>query len=264
MTYTHGHTEPVLRSHRTRNVDNSARYLLSHLIAGRSLLDVGCGPGSLTTDLARRLAPGRVVGVDSEPAVLAEARRAAAESGVGNVEFHESDAYTLPYDDGSFDIVHAHQLLQHLEHPERALEEMRRVARSGGIVAARDVDFGTFIVFPSEPFLDRWLTMYKAVHSANGGEPEAGRRLRSWARAAGLEEVTSSASAWSYATEDERSHWAEMWADRTTETVLGSRARDLGLASEGDLVEMAAAWRRWQLAPDGWAAVMHGEIVCPT
>lgn len=262
MTYTHGHDEPVLRSHRTRNVDNSARYLLSDLVPGRSLLDVGCGPGSLTSDLARHLAPGRVVGLDVEPAVLAVARTVAAEAGVSNVEFHESDAYSLAYDDGSFDIVHAHQLLQHLEHPVRALEEMARVARPGGLVAARDVDFGTFIVFPRDPHLERWLAMYTAVHRANGGDPESGRRLLAWARAAGLEELTCSASAWTFATGEERDHWAGMWADRTTETRLGTRAEELGLASREDLTEMAAAWRRWAVTPEGWSAVMHGEIRC--
>jgi Methyltransferase domain len=62
VTYTHGHSEPVLRSHRWRTAENSCAYLLPHLRADMTPLDVGCGPGSITADLAGRVAS--VVGVD--------------------------------------------------------------------------------------------------------------------------------------------------------------------------------------------------------
>ncbi|OMQ15014.1 SAM-dependent methyltransferase, partial [Modestobacter sp. VKM Ac-2676] len=75
-TYTHGHAEPVLQSHRWRTAENSAGYLLAELRPGLDLLDVGCGPGTITVDLAARVAPGRAVGLDIAPAPLAEAPRA--------------------------------------------------------------------------------------------------------------------------------------------------------------------------------------------
>jgi ubiquinone/menaquinone biosynthesis C-methylase UbiE len=62
--YTHGHHESVLRSHRWRTVENSAAYLVPFLRPGLDLLDVGCGPGSITQDFATRVAPGRVCGLD--------------------------------------------------------------------------------------------------------------------------------------------------------------------------------------------------------
>ena len=114
--YTHGHDDSVLRSHRWRNAENSARYLLPHLEAGQRLLDVGCGPGTITVDLARRVAPGQVLGLDREnqPLQQQEARAYAAEADLGNVTFQVGDLYRLEYPDNSFDIVHAHQVLQHL------------------------------------------------------------------------------------------------------------------------------------------------------
>jgi ubiquinone/menaquinone biosynthesis C-methylase UbiE len=72
-TYTHGHAEPVLQSHRWRTVENSAAHLAPHLRPGLDVLDVGCGPGTITVDIARRVAPGRVVGLDVSEAPLAEA-----------------------------------------------------------------------------------------------------------------------------------------------------------------------------------------------
>ena len=78
MTYTHGHHESVLRSHKWRTVDNSAAYLAPHLTSGTSVLDLGCGPGTITADIGRRVAPGRVLGIDASANVIKEARRVPA------------------------------------------------------------------------------------------------------------------------------------------------------------------------------------------
>src|SRR5665811_2195218 len=111
--YTHGHHESVLRSHSWRTAANSAAYLLPHLRPGQRLLDVGCGPGTITTGLAERVSPGEVVAIDIVPEVLEQARAHAAERGV-QVTFETGDVYALGFDDGVLDVVHAHQVLQHL------------------------------------------------------------------------------------------------------------------------------------------------------
>ncbi|HSR21945.1 MAG TPA: methyltransferase domain-containing protein, partial [Candidatus Eisenbacteria bacterium] len=153
--YTHGHHDSVLRSHRWRTAENSAGYLLPHLAPGTSLLDIGCGPGTITVDLAARVEPGTVVGVDADAGVIAQAAAEARRAGV-HVEFRVADAYQLDVDDGTFDVVHAHQVLQHLRDPVTALVEMGRVCRPGGIVAARDSDYAAMTWSPAEPALDRW------------------------------------------------------------------------------------------------------------
>src|SRR5580765_8104219 len=117
MTYTHGHHESVLRSHRWRTVENSAAYVAARFTPGARVLDVGCGPGTITVDIAQRVAPGRVLGFDRAEAVLEPARTAARDAGVDNVEFAVGDVYALDLPDGSFDVVHAHQVLQHLTDP---------------------------------------------------------------------------------------------------------------------------------------------------
>jgi len=257
--YTHGHDESVLRSHRWRTAANSAAYLLPLLRPGLRLLDVGCGPATVTVDLARSVAPGLVVAVDRVEGVLSEVRGPGAGTAVA---FGAADVYELPFGPGAFDVVHAHQVLQHLNDPVVALREMGRVARPDGVVAARDSDYDAMTWHPADPLLDRWLELYRSVARANGGEPDAGRYLRSWALQAGFSQVASSASAWCYAEPDERQWWGGLWADRVTRTSLGHRSVELGLASVAELDEMAAAWRRWAAAPDGWFAVLHGEIIC--
>ncbi len=260
-TYTHGHDESVLRSHRWRTVENSAGYLLPHLEPGTNVLDVGCGPGTITIDIAQRVAPARVVGLDPADDAVAAAREAAAAAGAGNVEVETGDVYALDHADGSFDVVHAHQVLQHLADPVAALREMRRVCRPGGVVAARDAVYRAMSWYPAAPELDRWLEVYCRVAEANGGEPDAGSHLRAWAREAGFADVQTSASAWCYATDDERAWWGDLWADRVSTTALGTRAVELGLATPDDLTVMADGWRAWAAAPDGWFAVLHGEIL---
>src|SRR5437016_6053020 len=179
MTYTHGHHESVLRSHRWRTVDNSAAYAASYFVAGASVLDVGCGPGTITLDIARRVAPGKVIGIDASADVIAQAQRDAAE--VENVEFATGDIYALDFADASFDVVHAHQVLQHVPDPVGALREMRRVCKPDGVVAARDGDYGAYRWYPDEPEIDRWLELYRVIARHNRGEPDAGRKLMAWA-----------------------------------------------------------------------------------
>ena len=147
--YIHGHHESVLRSHQWRTAENSAAYLLPFLAPGATLLDIGCGPGTITVDLAERVAPGTVVGIDRAEDVLAVARASAAERGLHNVTFAVGDAYRLQFPDDSVDVVHAHQVLQHLTDPVAALTEMRRVGRPGGVVAVRDADYAATTWYPA-------------------------------------------------------------------------------------------------------------------
>jgi SAM-dependent methyltransferase len=261
-TYTHGHHESVLRSHRWRTAENSAAYLLPHLASGMDLLDVGCGPGTITLDLARLVAPGRVVGIDRAEEPLAAARADALAAGLANVAFEVGDAYALGARDGAFDVVHAHQVLQHLSDPVAALVEMGRVAGPGGIVAARDADYAAMTWFPADPLLDRWLALYESVARGNGGEPDAGRRLLSWAQAAGFTDTIPSASSWCFATPDDRGWWGGLWADRITSSALAEQAVERGLTDRAELARIAGAWRAWAEAPDGWFLVPHGEILC--
>ena len=166
----------MLRSHRWRTAENSAAYLLPSLSPGQRLLDVGCGPGTITLDLAGRVAPGQTVGVDRDAGVVAEAQRLLESREVPGIEFMTADTYALGFDDESFDVVHAHQLLQHLTDPVAALVEMRRVLRPGDVLAVRDGDYGGFVWAPADPLLDRWMQLYHDVCRHNGADADAAPR----------------------------------------------------------------------------------------
>ena len=259
--YTHGHSAAVLSAHSRRGAADSAAYLLAHLRAGMDLLDVGCGPASITADLAERVAPGRVVGLDAAAGALEAARATLRERGLSEqVELTCGDIMALPFEDTSFDVVHAHQVLQHLADPVGALAEMRRVTRPGGIVAVRDAVYSAMTWFPEPAGMEQWRSVYMATARANGGEPDAGSRLLSWARAAGFTDVAASASTWCYATPADRTWQSQTWAQRCL-TSFGPRAVELGLADGADLETMAQAWRQWGDSEDAWFVVVHGEVL---
>jgi SAM-dependent methyltransferase len=261
-TYLHGHHDSVLRSHRWRTAENSAGYLLPRLAPDARVLDVGCGPGTITADLAARVPGGEVTGIDAAADVLAQARQEAERRGQRNVTFDTGDVYRLAFEDGTFDVVHAHQVLQHLTNPVAALREMRRVCRPGGLVAARDGDYGGFLWFPGDPELAEWLALYRNVARAIGGEPDAGRHMLAWARQAGFASVEASGSAWCYTGPQDRTWWGTSWARRLTESPFGDRAVEHGLATREDLARLASAWLRWADSGDAWFLIPHGEILC--
>jgi len=259
--YTHGHGAAVLSAHSRRGAEDSAAYLLPHLNAGMDLLDVGCGPATITADLAERVAPGRVVGLDAAPGALEAARATLAERDLpAGVELTNGDIMSLPFDDDTFDVAHAHQVLQHLSDPVGALAEMRRVTRPGGIVAVRDAVYSAMTWYPEFEGMELWRSVYMATARANGGEPDAGGRLLAWAHRAGFTEVTASASTWCYATPADRAWQSQTWAQRCL-TSFGPQAVELGLADSADLETMAEAWRQWGGSEDAWFVVVHGEVI---
>ncbi|KAF4592171.1 Methyltransferase type 11 [Ophiocordyceps camponoti-floridani] len=263
-TYTHGHHESVLRSHTWRTAANSAAYLLPHLRQDMRILDVGCGPGTITVDLAGYVPSGHVTGLDRAGRVLDKARALAAERGLTNVDFAEGDANGLEYADGSFDVVVCHQVLQHVRDPVGVLGEMRRVAKTGGLVAARESDYGTMVWHPPVQGMDSWLALYRDVARHNGGEPDAGRMIHAWARRAGFspDDIASSSSTWCYTSAGDVAWWSGLWAERTVESDFAKAAVGAGLATEAGLQETSEVWRRWGAEEDAWFSFLHGEIVC--
>ena len=257
--YTHGYAEAVLASHSTRTVENSFAYGRAVLHPGLRVLDLGCGPGTITIGLARAVAPGPVVGIDIDQTVVERARDNAA--GVANLSFLQGSATRLGFADDSFDLSHAHQVLQHLGDPVAALRELARVTRPGGTVAVRDADYGAFHWYPELPELDRWRNLYRAVARENGGEPDAGRHLLSWAHAAGLERVEVHSSTWTYSAGHTAAWWGRSWAQRVVDAAFAQRAVSLGLAAPAELGELRAAWLKWADDPDAVFVVPHTELL---
>ena len=260
-TYIHGHRPSILADHAGRSSADSATFMTHLLASGTVLLDVGCGPGTITCDLADLVAPTQLIGIDSATDAIEHARGQAAERGVTNVRFEAGDVYNLRFDDATFDVVYAHQVLQHLDRPVEALIEMRRVSRPGGTVAVRDADYATMVHAPHDDRMDRWLALYREVAVRSGGQPDAGRYLSQWLDAAGFVDIVTTTSTWTYTDDETRGRWRDLWVSRLLEARLGRLAEEHGLIDRPGLEDLAHAWRRWADAPQAFFAFLHGEAI---
>ena len=260
-TYTHGHHASVLQGHTRRTAQDSAAYLLPHLNETMRMLDVGCGPATITCDLAALV--DHVTAIEPVEGILETARATARERAVDNVSFEVGSVYDLAFDDDTFDVTHAHQVLQHLTDPPAAIAEMMRVTKPGGIVAVRDADYHAMSWHPQPPELDRWMEIYQSVARRNDAEPDAARHLIEWALDAGVPStaITPSMNHWLYASAAERTYWANMWAERTVHSAFGEQARDYQISTMDEQLDIATGWREWAEHLAGWFTVPHGELL---
>jgi SAM-dependent methyltransferase len=185
--YVIGHSKGVTNALAARSAARHMAFLLPHLQQDMHVLDVGCGPGSITCDMAELVPNGHVTGVDLSPAVLEEARAAATTRKVENTTFTTGDVQaSLSFPDASFDVVFCHQLLNHLSDPIKALREMKRLIKPTGILAVREGI--CHLWYPDIPALaDMDRIIETTMLAAGAKEPGAGRRLIAWTREAGYE-----------------------------------------------------------------------------
>jgi ubiquinone/menaquinone biosynthesis C-methylase UbiE len=169
-----------------RRTGQVAAFLTLHLQAGMRLLDCGCGPGSITVDLAQAVAPGEAIGIDLREDALAQGRTLARERRIANVRFQTASVYELPYPDGSFDAAFACALLQHLAAPLAALQEIRRVLKSGGVIGIVDGSSTITFRYPTNSLLDKWDRLRVLEREHNVGRPSDALHLRALLREAGF------------------------------------------------------------------------------
>jgi SAM-dependent methyltransferase len=259
--YQLGHSPSVVASHARRTAETAGAFFLPFLKPGMRLLDVGCGPGSITSGLARRVAPGETIGIDPLAEVIATARSLTGATAARNLSFEVGSIYEPRFAAGTFDAVFAHQVLQHLRRPMDALRQMRALLAPGGVLGARVLDWGSAIFHPESEGMRRYLALHVDLARRSGAEPDARRHLRRWCREAGFDETRLTTSTESevdaHATRDR----AEIFAERVLRSSLADRALECGIATRSDLENIAAAWRAWGRDPDAFSCFSHIEVV---
>lgn len=261
-TYTTDHAPSVLRTHSWRSAANSAGYLIPHIQPHMTILDIGCGPGSITVDFARLVPHGHVKGVECVPDPLDQARALASSQGVANISFEIGDIHRLPFPDNSYDVAHAHQVLQHIADPVQALREMRRVVKPGGFVACRESASMTW--YPDSEGLEAWDELSTRMRRAKGGNSSPGRYIHVWAESAGFArtKIMKSAGSWCFSSDEEREYWGGSMAARARSSGFTKMAIDGGFSTKEELERMASGWEEFTQNQDGWFGLLHGEIIC--
>ncbi len=225
--YTPGHSEQAIAFMLRRRLDPNGAFFLPFLRPGISLLDCGCGPGSITCDIASHIVPGKVTGLDANPGQLQLAARRAEQMCLENVAFREGSVYSLPFEDSSFDALFSHALLEHLAQPQRAVDEFFRVLRPGAALGVCTPDWGGFIVSPQTRALRQAFEAYRSLQERNGGDALAGRKLGDYLQVAGFLDIRQQARYENY----------------QPRTIIGDFLA-LNLEEAGD-ARNAATWRAW-------------------
>ncbi|MGR6964790.1 methyltransferase domain-containing protein [Geodermatophilus sp. URMC 61] len=213
---------------------------------GQRAIDVGCGPRGILELLVEFVGPaGRVVGLDSDPALLELAARFAAERGWDNVELICADARHSGLPSDTFDVVHARTLLIGLPQPADVLTELVRLTRPGGWVVGMEPDAEHPVCHPPHPAVDRLSELLRRALARRGADPHLGRRLAELYRQAGLTDVTVEVRA------------PVCPPGHSRRTVLADLVRSLrapvlglGLATERELEELDASARAHLTEPD--------------
>lgn len=221
---------------------------MPHLKPSMRLLDAGCGGGSITIGLAEAVAPGEVVGVDIDEESVTTARGAAR--AVSNVRFEQADVAALPYDDASFDAAFAHALLQHVESPAVALQELRRVLRPGGVIGVADADFDGSVIWPSNRALER----SSEILSHTRRHPRIGKQLRGLLGEAGFVRTEAFVSAGARGNANTTRLDGEFWARYFEAEEFIAHAIASGWSSHDEMRKIAAAWRAWGGHPGAFSA----------
>jgi ubiquinone/menaquinone biosynthesis C-methylase UbiE len=173
--------------------ETHAGFFLPELLSGWRLLDAGCGPGTITLGLARKVAPGQVIGIDLEESQFGRARDRAKREEL-NLEFRKGSVYELPFEDGFFDAVYSHALLESLSDPAAALAELRRVLKPGGLIGVRASDLGGLLLDAASEGPAQALAAYVGNQKQRCTDPNMGRKLGRLLRGAGFRVLKQTAS----------------------------------------------------------------------
>ena len=241
-----------------RRTGQVAAFLAPHLRAGMRLLDCGCGPGSITVDLAQAVAPGETVGIDLREDALAQGRALAHERRIANVTFQTASVYQLPFPDGSFDAAFACAVLQHLGEPLVALKEMRRVLKPGGVVGIVDGSSTITFRYPTNSLLDKWDRLRALEREHNVGRPSEPLHLRALLREAGFARTQASGEMSTEAGPPAGSLEATRRVAQDhlirLRGMLGELAAAQGWTTKHELEQIADALIAWGEAPDAFYA----------
>jgi SAM-dependent methyltransferase len=200
---------------------------------GMTCLDVGCGIGAVTRQLARMVGPdGHAVGIDRDERCVELARAVAARHQLP-AAFRVASVADLG-DEGLYDLVYSRFLLTHLPHPAEVLQRLVRAARPGGRVVVEDIEFAAHICYPACPAFDRYLAIYRELVQRKGGDADIGPRLVQLLLDAGLEGVAVEVVQPTFR------EGAGKWMAAVTMEHIGEAAVEAGLALPGDVDTLIA------------------------
>ena len=258
--YTMGYDEDFRQMLTWRSAETHAAHLLPYLEPGLSVLDFGCGPGTISVGLARAVAPGELHGIDMEESQIDLARAAAKAGGHSNATFHVGDVTDLPFDDNTFDVAHCHAVLNHVPDTLAALTEVKRVLKPGGMVSCRELVAASCFSEPADKLKEAWV-VFSTLVAANGGHPEMGKQLKARLIEAGFAAIRATASFDMFSTPQGIAFLDSVVTEWFFSPRVIAAATTYGLATHEQFDEWRLAQNEWRDHPGAVGAVAFGEAI---
>jgi ubiquinone/menaquinone biosynthesis C-methylase UbiE len=161
------------------------------LKTGMQALDVGCGPGFVSIEMAKIVGPqGHLLGVDISEKLLETARTYAQEQGFLHTDFEQGSVYDLKVPPASRDYAYARFFVQNLERPLDGIRQISNTLKSGGRICIVDVDDQWLNIYPEPQGFQAFNEHAIAEHHAHGGDRYVGRKLANYLQQAGFDNPT--------------------------------------------------------------------------
>lgn len=258
----------MLQTYSVRTAANTSAYFVPRIKPSMKILDIGCGPGSITLDLAALVPQGTIIGIDCSETAISSAKELVHKRQVDNATFEVANVLDLPYEDETFDIVCAHQVLIHLPASSKigaveGLKEMRRVCKTGGLVCVRECDWRSAVVHPSVPGILDSMKLIEDLTALRGTSPYGGM-ARFWAQKAGFgsADIDTSASVVYYSSPEEVKWWGETMAKRLEQGSSLDKGVSEGLISEKQKDTLPSGWRAWSEQSDAFFSMTDVQLIC--
>lgn len=260
-SYIHDYKSAHARYIAERTAAAEAAFFLPYLRSGMTLLDCGCGVGTITIGLVEAVAPTKVVGIDIAESQIDTARSNAADRGISNLSFETENVYQLSYADNLFDAVFSNSLMEHLNDPVKAAKEMYRVLKPEGIVGIRSSDIAGALLSPSDPLLDKALDLYVKFRLHNGGKPYIARRQRAILREAGFKKTKATVSVLCWGTTEDTTSFVEVLVEEFAGPKIMEQLTQLGWTDKSHFEKTAEALIKWSEHADSFFALLFCEAV---
>ena len=246
-----------------RSAEKDAAYLLPHLKPGMRVLDIGCGPGSISAGLAASVAPGEFHGIDMAQSQIDIATSVAQEAGLSNARFQVADALALPFPDDYFDIVHCNAFLMHIPDTGAALAEMYRVLQSEGKIGAREPVLGSFFIEPDIGNLSGSYELFSAVLISSGGHPQMGKELGGKFVVAGFVDIepTAKVDSWRPPSIPGAPSASDEFIGVFLEPPTSVPAIKQGLATKEEFDQWHKDFLTWRDSPGACGGFLWGEAI---
>lgn len=255
--YTFGLSDCLKQLLGRRGIETHGQFVKPYLQGGMSMLDCGCGPGTMTIDFARIISPGRIIGIDIDKRQLESAKKTAQDTQVSNAEFKQASILNLPFDDNAFDIVFAQALLMHLKKPFDAINEMKRVTKKAGLIIAKEPYCSGVMIYPNNDLLKSFWELRRRPFLDNGGNDDLGIELGTLFGRVGLKDIKHNMWCRNYIAKDIGNYYIEE---------AGNYPYNEALLAKGEITKQLLkshqeAWRIFSQTQGAFYGFIWGECV---